>query len=404
MWSAMTTSTPPVDEHIPGARPFSYSVTMVLVGFIMAMTAPIELLYAIKLGLSTAEVTAFILVSALGVVAVDVLGTRVITRVDARATIAIGLVLFAASEACFALSHGTAGLLGSRILQGLASAVVAGAALQVAVRMHSRPHQVLGSNQGLQLLGAALGAPTGGIIAGLLSGVDGYRLSFWVCAGVGMVVAGVALVLLPGLPPPADGYRPRIGLPELSLPPVLRMALALGLFGNYLRSGIENTALPLVGHAYGLSAANIGVALGILSAVQIGVLGTSGRLFERVAPARCLAGALLLGIAAVIVLAAVQDIRGVLCAAALFGVVNGIALAAPPVLIVALSPNASTGVATYRIACGMGSFLGAGSVNLLIAVLGAGGGLAVVSGILAAGAVLARSTARRFPPAAPAPS
>ncbi|GAB3219416.1 MFS transporter [Mycolicibacterium hippocampi] len=376
---------------------------MVLVGFIMAMTAPIELLYAIKLGLSTAEVTAFILVSALGVVAVDVFGTRVITRVDARATIAIGLALFAASEACFMLSEGTAGLIGSRVLQGFASAVVAGAALQVAVRMHSRPHKVLGSNQGLQLLGAALGAPTGGIIAGLLSGLDGYRLSFLVCAGLGVVVAGAAVLLLPGLPPPADGHRPRVGLPELSLPPVLRMSLALGLFGNYLRSGIENTALPLVGHAYGLSAANIGVALGILSAVQIGVLALSGRLFERVPPARCLAGALLLGIAAVVLLATVQDLRGFFAAAALFGVVDGIALSAPPVLIVALSPNPSTGVATYRIACGMGSFLGAGSVNLLIATLGAGGGLAVVSGVLAAGAMLARSTARRFPPPAPAP-
>lgn len=91
---------------------------MVLVGFVMAMTAPIELLYAIKLGLSTAEVTAFIMVSALGVIAIDVLGTRAITRIDARATIATGLVLFAASEGCYALSRGATGLLASRVLQG----------------------------------------------------------------------------------------------------------------------------------------------------------------------------------------------------------------------------------------------------------------------------------------------
>lgn len=162
---------------------------MVLVGFVMAMTAPIELLFAIKLGLSTAEVTAFVVVSAVGVIAIDVLGTRAITRIDARATITAGLILFAASEACFALSHGAAGL---------------------------------------------------------------------------------------------------------------------------------------------------------------------------------------------------------------FGVVDGIALSAPPVLVVALSPNASAGVATYRISCGVGSFLGAGSVNLLIAVLGAAGGLAVVSGVLAVGVVLARSTGRRI--------
>jgi MFS family permease len=217
------------------------------------------------------------------------------------------------------------------------------------------------------------------------------------------VVAVIAVLLLPGLPPPADGNRPRIGLPELTLPPVLRLALALGLFGNYLRSGIENTALPLVGNAYGLSAATIGLALGVLSAVEIGVLALSGRLFERIPPARCLTVALLLGIGAVVVLATVQDLRGFLVAAALFGVVDGIAMSAPPVLIVALSPNASTGVATYRIACGVGSFLGAGSVNLLIAVLGAAGGLGVVSGVLAVGVVLARSTGRRITPGFPAP-
>jgi MFS family permease len=377
---------------------------MVVVGFVMAMTAPIELLYAIKLGLSTAQVTVFIMVSALGAIVVDVLGTRVITRIDARATIAIGLVLFAASEGCYALSQGATGLFASRLLQGVASAAIAGAALQVSVRLHSsRPHHVLGSNQGLQLLGAAFGAPTGGIVAGLLAGLDGYRLSFLVCAGLGVVVAVVAVLLLPGLPPPPDSGRPQIGLPDFAVPPLLRLALSLGLFGNYLRSGIENTALPLVGNAYGLSAANIGFALGLLSAVEIGVLALSGRLFDRIPPARCLAVALLLGIGAVVVLATVQDLRGFLVAAALFGVVDGVALSAPPVLIVALSPNASTGVATYRIACGVGSFLGSGSVNLLIAVLGAAGGLAVVSGVLAVGVVLARSTGRRIAPGFPAP-
>jgi predicted MFS family arabinose efflux permease len=369
---------------------------MVLVGFVMAMTAPIELIYAIKLGLSTAEVTAFIMVSALGVIAVDVLGTRAITRVDARATIAIGLVLFAASEGFFALSHGTTGLLASRVLQGLASAAIAGAALQVAVRMHSRPDHVLGSNQGLQLLGAAFGAPTGGIVAGLLAGLDGYRLSFVVCAGLGVVVAVVAVLVLPGLPPPPEAGRPRIGLPDLAVPTVLRLALALGLFGNYLRSGIENTALPLVGNAYGLSSASIGFALGLLSAVEIGVLALSGRLYQRIAPTRCLGVALVLGIGALVLLATVADLRVFFAAAALFGVVNGVALSAPPVLVVALSSDASTGVATYRIACGVGSFLGAGSVNLLIVMLGAAGGLAVVSGVLAVGVVLARSTGRRI--------
>jgi len=206
----------------------------------------------------------------------------------------------------------------------------------------------------------------------------------------------------PGLPPPPDSGRPQIGLPDFAVPPLLRLALSLGLFGNYLRSGIENTALPLVGNAYGLSAAKHRLrARTSCPRSRSACWRSPGRLFDRIPPARCLAVALLLGIGAVVVLATVQDLRGFLVAAALFGVVDGVALSAPPVLIVALSPNASTGVATYRIACGVGSFLGSGSVNLLIAMLGAAGGLAVVSGVLAVGVVLARSTGRRIAPGFP---
>lgn len=374
---------------------------MVLVGFVFSMTAPIELLYAVKLGLSTAEVTVFIVAAAVGLIIVDVLGTRAITRVDARATISVGLVFLAVSEACYAFSTNTAALLGTRILQGAASAVIAGAALQVAVRMHSRPQHVLGSNQGLQLLGMAFGAPAGGVLAGLLPGLDGYRLSFLVCAGASLLFALVVFVLLPPLPPAAEAGRPQIGLPDLAVPPVLRLALALGLFGNYLRSGIENTALPLVGNAASLSTADIGLALGILSAVEIVVLATSGRLFDRIAPARCLAVALFVGMGAVVLLATVEQLPGYLTAAALFGVVDGIALAAPPVLVVALSSSASVGVATYRIACGIGSFLGSGSVTVLMGLLGAAGGLSAVSAVLAVGVVVARSTGRRISAAVP---
>lgn len=385
---------------MPGTvAPWRHGLTMILVGFVLAMTASIELLYAIRLGLSTVEVTAFIVVSAVGMIAVDVLGTHAVTRIDARMLLVAGLVLFAASEAAFAASAGVAGLLGARILQSGSGAAIAGATLQTAVRTGRQPHRVLGTNQGLQLLGAAVGAPVGGVLAGLLAGLAGYRLSFLFCAGASVMVALAARVLLPRLPAQTTG-RPRIGLPDLTIAPVLRFALALGSFGNYLRSGIENTALPLVGNANGMSSATIGLALGVLSAVEIVVLARSGRIFESVAPARCLAIALSLGIAAVTLLATTHSPPFFFGAAAVFGVVDGIALSAPPVLVVALSPNAASGVATYRIACGIGSFVGAGSVNMLIAVLGSMAGLLAVAVTLGAGVILARSTGRRVGTAA----
>jgi len=366
-------------------------MTMVLIGFVMAMTAPIELLYAIKQGLGPATVTIFIVTSAAGLILVDTLGTRVITRIDARATAAVGMLLFALSEVCYFIADGASALIAARALQGAASAVVAGAALQVTVRLHPRPHRALGSNQSLQLLGGAFGAPFGGVLAAQQDGLAGYRLAFAVCCGLGLVVAVLVFVLLPCLPVPLGTGRPKVSLPNLAIPRAVRLALVLGVFGNYLRSGVENTAFPLVGDAAGLSPADIGLALGVLSALEIAVLGASGKLFERVSPARALAVALFCGIGAAGVLAMAHGLPGFLAAAALFGLVNGIALAAPPVLVVAASEDPSVAVATYRIACGVGSFSGSGSVNLLIAALGSAGALAAVAAVLIGGVMLAQS-------------
>jgi len=348
-------------------------------------------LYAIKQGLGPATVTIFIVTSAAGLILVDTLGTRVITRIDARATAAVGMLLFALSEVCYFIADGASALIAARALQGAASAVVAGAALQVTVRLHPRPHRALGSNQSLQLLGGAFGAPFGGVLAAQQDGLAGYRLAFAVCCGLGLVVAVLVFVLLPCLPVPLGTGRPKVSLPNLAIPRAVRLALVLGVFGNYLRSGVENTAFPLVGDAAGLSPADIGLALGVLSALEIAVLGASGKLFERVSPARALAVALFCGIGAAGVLAMAHGLPGFLAAAALFGLVNGIALAAPPVLVVAASEDPSVAVATYRIACGVGSFSGSGSVNLLIAALGSAGALAAVAAVLIGGVMLAQS-------------
>jgi len=57
-------------------------------------------LYAIKQGLGPAMVTLFIVTSAAGLILVDTLGTRVMTRIDARFTAVVGMGLFALSEVC----------------------------------------------------------------------------------------------------------------------------------------------------------------------------------------------------------------------------------------------------------------------------------------------------------------
>ena len=64
---------------------------MVAMGFVMAMTAPIEILYAHRFGAGTVAITAFVMISSVGLVTVDLFGTRVVPRLEPRASITTGM-------------------------------------------------------------------------------------------------------------------------------------------------------------------------------------------------------------------------------------------------------------------------------------------------------------------------
>jgi predicted MFS family arabinose efflux permease len=245
------------------------------------------------------------------------------------------------------------------------------------------------------LLGGALGAPVGGVVAALIPGTAGFRLAFVVCAVLCLAIAVSLRLMLPAMPPSSAGDRPRLSVPRLALPPILRLALVLGMLGHYLRGGIENTALPLVGDSRGFSTASIGLTLGLLAAVEIALLRSSTALFARIEPARCLLAALAVGVVAAGVLAVSSGLTGFIAAAVMFGVVDAIAMVAPPLIIISLSPDAATGLASYRIACGFGSLLGSTSVTAAVAAAGAVGALSVVGGALIASITLLGAMSRR---------
>ena len=61
------------------------------------------------------------------------------------------------------------------------------------------------------------------------------------------------------------------------------------------------------------------------------------------------------GIVAAVVLALVVLPVAFFAAALVFGLVIAVAMVAPPLIIMSLSTDTSTGLASYRIACGVGS-------------------------------------------------
>jgi predicted MFS family arabinose efflux permease len=374
---------------------------MTAAGFAITMTAPIELLYARRLGADTLELAAYIAIPAVSVLTVDFFGTRCIPRLDARSVMAAGVLLFAISGAAIGAAPSYLALLPAGALQGFGAGLLFGSALQGAVRVTAARERALGRFNGSFVLGSVLGAPAGGLIASLIPGTAGYRLAFDVCAACSLCVAVALRFGLPRLPPVGPDRTARIGLPRLGRTPGIGPALLLGTFGDLLRGGVVYTALPLAGQARHLSTATIGVAVGLLSAVEITTLHRAARLFVRFGIMRCLLFALTLGIAAASLLALTTGQIAFLVGAMIFGVVIATATMAPPLLLVALHDDTASGLASYRIASGFGMLVGSTGASTVTTTIGASGVFVAIAGVLVGGTVVAAGIARRRVRAAP---
>lgn len=367
------------------------------VGFAMSMTAPIELIYAKRFGVGAFGLGLFIVTTSIGMVLIDVFGTRAVPRLEARAAMICGVVMFGASVLILGVAPSLLVLLAGRVVQGFGAGLLFGAALQAAVRVHQPRDRAIARFSAAFLLGGALGAPAGGILAGVASGRTGYRLAFIVCAALCVLAAFALRRSLPALG--AESRLPiELGLPKLSGTPGLGLALVLATVGDFVRGGVVYTALPLAGDARHLSTAMIGTIIGLLSAVEIVLLAASGRfanqLASRLGPINCIRGSLLLGVIAAFLLASPTGLPGYVVGAVLFGfVVAGTTLGAP-LMIMSFADDESAGLARFRISSGIGMTVGSTGMGVTTAAVGSTGVFALLAAILLAAAGLARHVGR----------
>jgi predicted MFS family arabinose efflux permease len=374
---------------------------MTAAGFAITMTAPIELLYARRLGAGTAGLAAYIALPALCVLVVDFFGTRFIPRLDARAVMAGGVLLFGVGATGMGVAPSYPALLPAAALQGFGAGLLFGSALQGAVRVNPVRDRALGRFNGSFVLGSVLGTPAGGLIAAVVRGTAGYRLAFMVCGACSLLVSLALRFALPRLPPVGEERTARIGLPRLSGAPGVAPALILGTFGDLLRGGVVYTALPLAGQARHLSTATIGLAVGLLSAVEITTLHGASRFFLRFGIMRCLLAALGLGIAAASFLALTRGEVAFLVGALVFGVVIATATLAPPLLLVSLHDDTAAGLASFRIASGFGMLVGSTGASTVTTTIGSSGVFVAIAGVLAGGTMVAAGISRRRSRATP---
>jgi predicted MFS family arabinose efflux permease len=351
-------------------------------GVTMSLTAPLEVLFIRELSRSSVYIGIFMLASAVGVILIDVFGTRFVPGLDARIALTTGLSLFGMSCIGMGLATGSVLLMSSRVLQGLGGGMMLGAGLQAAVRVRPLPEETaraLGRFNAAFLFGGAFGSPGGLLLAGLISGKAGYQVAF---VGTGVCALGVAAILtvaLPRLAPPPNTPRPRLGLPRFGKSTGGGAALVLAMSGEFLRGGVLFTALPLAGAAREYSTITIAIAIAFMSGSEIAVLAVAYRIIRRIGVVAVLISAFALGTLCATALALTSDPAVYLAMSVLFGVSLAGATASLPVLVVGLVGDSSAGLAKFRISAGIG-ILG-GTVGC--AVLGTQIGMAALFWLIA---------------------
>jgi MFS family permease len=368
-------------------------------GVTMSLTAPLEVIFVSEFWHGSLFIGTFMLSAAVGVIAVDVFGTKFVPNLDARAALAVGLCLFGVACIGMGLASGGVLLMASRVLQGLGGGVVLGAGLQAAVRVHAiggtDVARSLGRFNAAFLLGGAIGSPGGLLIAGLIDGRFGYQVAFVVTGVLALLVAAVLAAAVPSLAAP-PGVLPRIGLPRFERMPGSGAALLLAMSGDFLRGGVLFTALPLAGAAREYSTMTITAAIALMSGVEIVVLAVAYRLIRHIGMTTMLITSFGLGTLCAVTLAVLPDATTYLVVSALFGVSLAGATAGLPVLVVTQVGDSSAGLAKFRISAGIGILAGSVGCAVLAHQIGIAALFAIVAVVLLGSAQLAHFVGRRM--------
>jgi MFS family permease len=368
-------------------------------GVTMSLTAPLEVLFAREFSHSSTYIGVFMLSAAVGVIVIDVFGTRFVPSLDARVALIAGLSVF--GLACIGMGVASGGILltASRVLQGFGGGLVLGGGLQAAVRVDPTTGDLprsLGRFNAAFLFGGAVGSPGGLLVAGAIDGRVGYQAAFIATGALAVFVSAVLAITLPSLAAPDGMPPPRLGLPRFVRTPGSGSALVLAMTGDFLRGGVLFTALPLAGAAREYPTITITLAIALMSGVEIVVLAMAYRIISYIGVVAVLISSFALGMLCAALLALVPSATTYLVASALFGVSLAGATASLPVMVVAQVGESSAGLAKFRISAGIGLLAGMVGCAVLEPQIGISVLFALIAIVLLGSARLAHIVGRRM--------
>jgi len=358
----------------------------------MAMTAPITALYAIALGASEGAAALIVSVMVVSFLFIDLAGSRVVPRIDARSALVGGFLLFGAGSFASAVAPNLSVMVAARILQGFAAAFPMGAGFHMALRLAKtgREAREIARFNMCSFVGLTIGPLIVALVAGIHARVvgdgatelGGMRWGFFACGIINVITAVVARVGLPPIPSPV---RPEFGLPRWSLfaGRRVRLTLAASGLGFGLRSMFGMTLLPLLGIEVGAGISGVATGTMFMAVSELGGIGASGRLADRHGrrPVVLVASALTVGGLLLALLGPSIPTYFALCVA------MGLSLAAlrvvPAAMIVDVAESDESAAVGWRLSCDLSTLV---TAVLMAAALGAVG---LTGGFLAATAVAA---------------
>jgi len=400
-----------------------FLVVVTLVGVGLGMTAPLTVLLAQSLGAGPVGAGLAVSSIAVSLLVVDLFGTTYVPRLPGRTLLWLSLAVFGIGSLGSAAAPSLGVMIAARVFQGFGAALFMSGALHVVLRAapRSQAGSAIGAFNACWFSGMAVGPLLGGGLAQLLPGQSGFRLAFAVCAAVCGTVAVITRLALPALP---SARIPRLSWPRAARArPGTRLwpPLSLAAIAQLVRGSLVPTVLPVLAtDSLGLSVLAVGVALSVLSAVDVLTMRFAGRLADRRGRRGVLVPGLVLGALSCGVVPWVHGPVPFTLWCAALAISLGVTWVVPTAMVVDVARDTEAGIATYRIAAdgaqlagpvAAGSLIGAtgpvGAVLALGAVLGVTGVAALrgTGGPVAspAGAV-PRNATRPGPPAGPEPA
>jgi MFS family permease len=373
----------------------------------MAMTAPITALYAKALGAPTSWTAMIVASMSLSFLVVDLAGSRIVPRVDARAALWGGYVAFGVGSLASAVAPSAAAMTAARLLQGFGAAFPIGASFHYALRMARAggAAREIAKVNAAGFVGLAVGPPIVGVVAGMRGGLEGMRWGFAVCGVVNLATAALARVLLPPLP---SLSRPRLGLPARGnlRGARLRLALVASGLGFGLRGVAGMSLMPLLGAELGLGAAGVSLAAAAMAVTELAGIVASGRAADmrgRLVPVLAAAG---VGAVLLVWVSAQRSLVVYVLVAGCLGLVLATLRVVPAAMVVDLAHTDEAAAIGYRLACNVGSLAIAAVVAAMVRTTGLRGGFVAASVVAATIGALVLSTGETLhadvPPGAPA--